>query len=73
MLRDCIYISVRLNTGPNVHAGGLEIHRDNMWYGVCDTDFDVKAARVACRSIKKEFIDAQIIPGIVGSIILIIK
>ncbi|XP_053406028.1 deleted in malignant brain tumors 1 protein-like isoform X2 [Mercenaria mercenaria] len=57
------YKSVRLNSGPTAHAGGLEVHKDGKWYGVCDTGLDLKAARVACRSIKKEYIDARTIPG----------
>lgn len=59
----CAFL-VRFNTGPNVNAGGLEVHRDGKWYGVCDTGFSKAAAMVACRSIRKDFIDATVIPGI---------
>ena len=56
--------AVRLNNGPNSHAGGLEIHKDGKWYGVCDSSFDRNAALVACRSIKpKTYVDARPIPG----------
>lgn len=58
---DCF--AVRFNTGPNVNAGGLEVHRDGKWYGICDKGFDKRAAMVACRSIRKDFIDATVIPG----------
>ena len=60
-----LYISVRFNNGPNTNAGGLEVFDEDSksWYGVCDTDFDNKAALVACRSIKESFMDARPIPG----------
>lgn len=57
------YRSVRFNTGPNLNAGGLEVYQNGVWYGVCDSDFDAKAALVACRSVKKNFVDARSIPG----------
>lgn len=59
----CVPVSVRFNTGPNVNAGGLEMHRDGKWYGICDSGFDKTAALVACKSVRKDFIDATIIPG----------
>ncbi len=41
--------AVRFNNGPNSNAGGLELYDEESqgWFGVCDKDFDNKAALVA--------------------------
>ena len=60
-----VYFSflVRLNNGPNSKSGGLEMYHNDEWFGVCDTDFGLNEARVACRSLKTEYKDARAIPG----------
>lgn len=58
-----VSMTVRFNKGPNADAGGIEIHKDGKWYGICESNFDMNAAKVACRSIKPTFIDARVIPG----------
>lgn len=59
-----LYLVVRLSNGPNSKAGGLEMYHNGDWFTVCDTDFGLAEAKVACRSLKTQYIDARAIPGI---------
>lgn len=58
-----VSMSVRLNTGSDATVGGVEVSKDGLWYGICDTNFDITAARVVCRGINQTFVDATVIPG----------
>ncbi|XP_052281888.1 deleted in malignant brain tumors 1 protein-like isoform X1 [Dreissena polymorpha] len=57
------YKSVRLNSGPSADAGGLEVHRDGKWYGVCDSGIGKNEALVVCKSLKSYYVDAVPVNG----------
>ena len=54
---------VRLNSGPSADAGGLEVHRDGKWYGVCDSGIGKNEALVVCKSLKSYYVDAVPVNG----------
>ena len=41
--------NARLVNGPNEQSGHLEIYEDGKWGYVCNEQFDLKDAKVACR------------------------
>ena len=54
---------MRFNTGPQASAGGLEVHRDGDWFGVCDNGFGRTEALVVCNSLKEHYVDAAALRG----------
>ena len=40
------------------------MYNNGTWYAVCDSNFGIIEAKVACRSLKTEYIDGRAIPGI---------
>ncbi|XP_021368435.1 deleted in malignant brain tumors 1 protein-like [Mizuhopecten yessoensis] len=57
------YQNVRLNEGYNSPMGGLEIYKDDQWYGVCDEGFTNLEAKVACISLGLNYVDGRAING----------
>ncbi|XP_067665056.1 scavenger receptor cysteine-rich type 1 protein M130-like [Haliotis asinina] len=47
--------NVKLNTGLNSSMGAVEVYANNKWNAVCDSGFDLKAARVVCRTMGFNF------------------
>ncbi|MBN3291992.1 DMBT1 protein, partial [Polypterus senegalus] len=48
----CSGTSVRLIGGSNSCSGRLEVLRDYSWKGICEANFDQKAAEVVCQELK---------------------
>ena len=39
------------------------MYNNEKWYAVCDSNFGINEAKVACRSLKTEYIDGRAVPG----------
>ena len=42
-------VRFKYQSSGSQRAGQLQVHADDRWWAVCDTDFTDKEARVACR------------------------
>lgn len=56
-----LLISVKLSGDFNASMGGVLVYNNNKWHAVCDSDFDSRDARVACRTLG--FSDGKVIHG----------
>ncbi len=45
------YLAVRLVNGPGPDVGRIELYHDGQWGTVCDNNWDIKDAEVACRAM----------------------
>ncbi len=60
-LLGCTQGELRLQGGPTLNEGRLEICIDNIWGTVCDDLFQEPSARVACRQLGFSAIDTTIL------------
>ena len=47
----CAPGSIRLVGGTKIHEGRMEVCNNNVWGTVCDDEFGIEDANVACRQL----------------------
>ena len=51
LVTDCIDDDVRLIGGPTPYQGTVELCRNKVWGGVCDTGWNFNGARLVCSQL----------------------